>query len=138
MTGWPRCQDPALAHAERRLACGGRLVGSCPKCRTELPAGANLCIKCGESRVSRPTVGAPLPSPEACTSEHLAEKILSSREAIEGERTQATVLLAGLKGSMDLRADRDPEGTRRLLATVLEHVTEPAHPYKAHGQLCDV
>ena len=40
---------------------------------------------------------------------YLAEKILTSRHALEGERKQVTVLFADLKGSMELLADRDPE-----------------------------
>ena len=40
---------------------------------------------------------------------HLAEKILVSRSALEGERKQVTVLVADIKGSMELLADRDPE-----------------------------
>ena len=43
---------------------------------------------------------------------YLAEKILTSRSALEGERKQVTVLFADLKGSMELLADRDPEEAR--------------------------
>src|SRR5882724_2762431 len=43
------------------------------------------------------------------TPSYLAEKILTSRSALEGERKQVTVLFADLKGSMELLADRDPE-----------------------------
>ena len=43
---------------------------------------------------------------------HLAEKILTSRSALEGERKQVTVLFADLKGSLELLADRDPEEAR--------------------------
>jgi hypothetical protein len=47
--------------------------------------------------------------PLAYTPPYLAEKILTSRSALEGERKQVTVLFADLKGSMELLADRDPE-----------------------------
>ena len=47
--------------------------------------------------------------------QHLAEKILTSKAALEGERKQVTVLFADLKGSMELLADRDPEEARKLL-----------------------
>src|SRR5215831_10091853 len=46
--------------------------------------------------------------------QHLAEKILTSRSALEGERKQVTVLFADLKGSMELLAERDPEEARQL------------------------
>ena len=48
------------------------------------------------------------PEPIAYTPAYLAEKILTSRSALEGERKQVTVLFADLKGSMELLADRDP------------------------------
>ncbi len=54
-------------------------------------------------------------SPEAYTPKHLAEKILTSKNALEGERKQVTVLFADIKGSMELLADRDPEEARKLL-----------------------
>jgi class 3 adenylate cyclase len=47
------------------------------------------------------------PSPESYTPKHLAEKILTSKAALEGERKQVTVLFADLKGSVELLADRD-------------------------------
>src|SRR5262249_46556721 len=69
-------------------------------------------------------------SPEAYTPTHLAEKILTSRSALEGERKHVTVLFADLKGSMELLADRDPEEARRLLDPVLERRMEAVHHYE--------
>src|SRR5499427_2726413 len=68
--------------------------------------------------------------PLAYTPAHLVEKILNSREAIEGERKQVTVLFADLKGSMELIGDRDPEEARRLLDPVLERMMEAVHRYE--------
>jgi class 3 adenylate cyclase len=56
--------------------------------------------------------GEPVRAPRAYTPAHLAEKILLSKAALEGERKQVTVLFADLKGSMELLADRDPEEAR--------------------------
>jgi hypothetical protein len=52
-------------------------------------------------------------SPTQYTPAHLAQRILTSRSALEGERKQVTVLFADLKGSMELLADRDPEEARK-------------------------
>ena len=70
------------------------------------------------------------PAPETYTPKHLAEKILVSRTALEGERKQVTVLFADLKGSMELLADRDPEEARKLLDPVLERMMEAVHRYE--------
>jgi len=69
-------------------------------------------------------------SPESYTPKHLAEKILTSKTALEGERKQVTVLFADLKGSMELLADRDPEEARKLLDPVLERMMEAVHRYE--------
>jgi class 3 adenylate cyclase/tetratricopeptide (TPR) repeat protein len=70
------------------------------------------------------------PSPDAYTPKHLAEKILTSKSALEGERKQVTVLFADLKGSMELLADRDPEEARKLLDPVLDRMVEAVHRYE--------
>jgi class 3 adenylate cyclase/tetratricopeptide (TPR) repeat protein len=61
---------------------------------------------------------------------HLAERILSSKAALEGERKQVTILFADLKGSMELLADRDPEEARRILDPVLERMMDAVHRYE--------
>ena len=72
----------------------------------------------------------PVRAPHAYTPPHLAEKILTSRSALEGERKQVTVLFADLKGSMELLADRDPEEARQLLDPVLERMMAAVHRYE--------
>ena len=72
--------------------------------------------------------------PLAYTPPYLAEKILTSRSALEGERKQVTVLFADLKGSMELLADRDPEEARHLLDPVLGADDGRGAPLRRHGQ----
>src|SRR5262249_4920990 len=69
-------------------------------------------------------------APQAYMPPHLAEKILTSKAALEGERKQVTVLFADLKGSMELLADRDPEEARQLLDPVLERMMAAVHRYE--------
>ncbi|MGH8058569.1 MAG: adenylate/guanylate cyclase domain-containing protein, partial [Candidatus Entotheonellia bacterium] len=68
--------------------------------------------------------------PLVYTPAYLAEKILTSRRALEGERKQVTVLFADLKGSMELLAERDPVEARRLLDPVLEQMMAAVHRYE--------
>jgi class 3 adenylate cyclase/tetratricopeptide (TPR) repeat protein len=69
-------------------------------------------------------------SPQSYTPRYLAEKILTSRHALEGERKQVTVLFADIKGSLELLGDRDPEEARKLLDPVLERMMEAVHRYE--------
>src|SRR4029450_10953389 len=64
------------------------------------------------------------------TPPYLAEKILTSRAALEGERKQVTVLFADLKGSMELLAERNPEEAQPLLDPVLDHMMAAVHQYE--------
>src|SRR5438093_1112229 len=73
---------------------------------------------------------APTPAPLTYTPPYLAEKILTSKSALAGERKQVTVLFADLKGSMELLADRDPEEARQLLDPVLERMMAAVHRYE--------
>ena len=123
----PRCQHENPPPAKFCLECGSRLAPTCAQCGTVLPAGAKFCLECGKPLDSSP---GPSPAPPVYTPRHLAEKILTSRSALEGERKQVTVLFADLKGSMELLADRDAEEARKLLDPVLEHMMEAVHRYE--------
>jgi hypothetical protein len=76
------------------------------------------------------TAGIPPPSPLAYTPPYLAEKILTSRSALEGERKQVTVLFADLKGSTELIRDLDPEAAQRLLDPALQRMMDAVHRYE--------
>ena len=125
----PRCQQDNPAHARFCLGCGCRLALACGSCGAELPGTARFCLQCGQA-VATFTVGTRSSGPETYTPKHLAEKILTSRGALEGERKQVTVLFADLKGSMELLADRDPEEARKIIDPVLELMMEAVHRYE--------
>src|SRR4030095_14806506 len=111
--------------------CGSRLEVVCPNCGGATRLGAKFCNKCGqrlpESETATLTAAQKFGSVQAYTPKHLAEKILSSKHSLEGERKQVTVLFADLKGSMELLAERDPEDARKLLDPILEHMIEAVH-----------
>jgi class 3 adenylate cyclase len=86
------------------------------------PSGHKFCGQCATPLATR------FAAPESYTPKHLAEKILTSKSALEGERKQVTVLFADLKGSMELLADRDPEKARNPLDPVLERMMEAVSP----------
>jgi len=126
----PRCQTENPAQAKFCVGCAAPLAARCANCDTQLPAAAKFCPECARP-VSGATAGqSRFAAPESYTPKHLAEKILTSKAALEGERKQVTVLFADLKGSMELLADRDPEEARKLLDPVLERMMEAVHRYE--------
>src|SRR5262249_7712420 len=124
----PRCQHENRPGAKFCEECASPLARSCSNCGSQLSATAKFCPEC-----AHPVAGAEpearFTSPESYTPKHLAEKILTSKSALEGERKQVTVLFADLKGSMELLADRDPEEARKILDPVLEHMMDAVHRY---------
>src|SRR6266542_2578432 len=125
----PRCQQENPTEAHFCMKCGTGLNPVCAKCNAELPPDAAFCFACGQPLSAAP--GRPrVTSPDTYTPKHLAEKILASKTALEGERKQVTVLFADLKGSMELIAERDPEEARKLLDPVLERLMEAVHRYE--------
>jgi class 3 adenylate cyclase/tetratricopeptide (TPR) repeat protein len=125
----PRCQQENPPQAKFCLECATPLALRCSNCGTQLPAGAKFCFECA-TPISSPGSPPRFASPETYTPKHLAEKILTSKAALEGERKQVTVLFADLKGSMELLVDRDPEEARRILDPVLECMMEAVHRYE--------
>jgi predicted ATPase/class 3 adenylate cyclase len=129
-----RCQHENPADATFCDECGTRLEAACSACGTANRAGAKFCRRCGQTLAhaigSAQPIAPRFTSPETYTPKHLAEKILTSKAALEGERKQVTVLFADLKGSMELLADRDPEEARKILDPVLERMMEAVHRYE--------
>ncbi len=111
--------------------CGEKLELICPGCSAQLPPDRLFCGECGRDlRTPRKKPPGGYSAPQSYTPKHLAERILTSKSALEGERKQVTVLFADLKGSMELLADRDPEDARKILDQVLEHMMEAVHRYE--------
>jgi Double zinc ribbon/Adenylate and Guanylate cyclase catalytic domain len=110
--------------------CAAPLARACPNCGSQVSTAAKFCPECAHPIAPQVPAVAPFTSPKNYTPKHLAEKIITSKSAIEGERKQVTVLFADLKGSMELLADRDPEEARKLLDPVLEVMMEAVHRYE--------
>jgi class 3 adenylate cyclase/tetratricopeptide (TPR) repeat protein len=80
--------------------------------------------------------GTPARTPLSYTPPYLAEKIFTSRSALEGERKQVTVLFADLKGNTELIRDLDPEVAQTLLDTALQCMMDAVHRFE--GTVNDV
>ena len=85
-----------------------------------LPVSAPAAV-----RARPPDVG-----PRTYTPAHLAEKILTARPALEGERKQVTVLFADLKDSTELIRGLDPEAAQQLLDPALHRMMDAVHRFE--------
>ena len=125
----PQCRQDNPAGAKFCNGCGSRLELVCADCGHPNVPGSRFCNECGKPITASPARAAPT-SPESYTPRYLAERILTSRHVLEGERKQVTVLFADVKGSLELLSDRDPEEARKLLDPVLERMMEAVHRYE--------
>src|SRR5262249_20370931 len=103
------CTAENPEHAKFCLECGAQLGRRCAACGAELPGSAKFCLECGKPRASASKPGLPPPDPRSYTPKHLAEKILTSRSAVEGERRQVTVC----SWTSENRRSSPPSSTRR-------------------------
>src|SRR5437868_8089940 len=96
----PQCQFENRESVRFCEECGAKLEQVCPACGAAVPPGRKFCGECGASLTGAPGPAAPPPatapasrfaSPETYTPQHLAERIIASRGALEGERKQVTV-----------------------------------------------
>jgi len=128
----PRCEHENEVGAKFCEECAAPLARTCTNCGRALSPRAKFCPECAHPTGSGPDARTTprFTSPEGYTPRHLAEKILTSKSGLEGERKQVTVVFADLKGSMELLADRDPEDARTMLDAVLERMMEAVHRYE--------
>src|SRR5882724_12783260 len=124
----PRCQHSNPPGARFCEECATPLARTCSNCGAPLSVTAKFCHACAHPVVTG--ISGQSRSPESYIPKHLAERILISRSAIEGERKQVTVLFADLKGSMELIRDLDPEAAQHLLDPALQRMMEAVHRYE--------
>src|ERR1700745_2870692 len=98
----PQCSVENRETARFCSECGARIQRVCT-CGATLEPTSKFCDSCGTSVSSLKVPG--FGSPDTYTPTHLADRILTSKIALEGERKHVTVLFAYLKGSMALIAD---------------------------------
>jgi class 3 adenylate cyclase len=109
--------------------CGAPLKHKCSRCGFENAPGIKFCGECGKPLGGSAKPGR-LPDPRSYTPKHLAEKILTSRSALEGERKQVTVLFADVKGSMDLAEQVDAEEWHRIMDRFFAILSEGVHRFE--------
>ncbi len=119
-----------------------RLQSLCPACQTVNPPTNKFCSECGQRLAG--TAPAPAPaaaaapappparfaSPEAYTPKHLAEKILTSKSAIEGERKIVTVMFSDVSGFTAMSERLDPEDVHGIMDRAFEVILSAVHRYE--------
>src|SRR5438093_12049640 len=126
----PQCRQENPAGARFCLQCGRSLRADFPACGQPLLEGATFCVQCGTAVVRSTATVVGAPAPASYTPRHLAEKILASRSAIEGERKPVTVLFCDMVSSTALAEQLGPEGLHSLFSRFFETALAEIHRYE--------
>jgi class 3 adenylate cyclase/predicted ATPase len=127
----PKCQFENREGARFCGECGHELELICPECGTNNRAENKFCDTCGYNLRKPEVVSAvDYSKPQSYTPKFLADKILTARSALEGERKQVTVLLADIKDSTELIKDLDPEAAQQLLDPAIHIMMDAVHRFE--------
>ncbi|MBI3029847.1 MAG: AAA family ATPase [Candidatus Rokubacteria bacterium] len=124
----PRCQAQNREGARFCEECGARLTLTCSRCGADVAADKKFCGACGASFPAQPPER--FTSPQAYTPKHLAEKILTSKSALEGERKQVTILFVDVSGFTSLSERLDPEEVHGFMTRAFELMLAEVHRYE--------
>src|SRR5574341_2256970 len=134
----PQCQFENRDGIRFCEECGAKLEQICPACGSAVAPGRKFCGNCGQSLTVAvsPPVAPPAPlapkfaSPQAYTPQHLAEKILTSKSAMEGDRKNVPVMFADVSGFTAMSERLDPEEVHAIMDRAFEVILDAVHHYE--------
>jgi hypothetical protein len=108
--------------------CEAPLGRKCARCGADLRPVARFCDGCAAPVTGPAQSGSK--DPRSYTPKHLAEKILTTRSALEGERKPVTILFADVKGSTELASELDPEEWHGIMDRFFQILAEGVHRFE--------
>ncbi|MGM0451709.1 MAG: adenylate/guanylate cyclase domain-containing protein [Thermodesulfobacteriota bacterium] len=125
----PKCQSENREGVKFCEECGAKFEIECPKCNAGIPAGKKFCGECGHNL--HESAAFPFYSkPHSYTPKHLADKILTSRSALEGERKLVTVLFADVADYTVMSEKLDPEEVHEIMDGCFRILMDEIHRYE--------
>ena len=122
-------------------ACGIRLPAARWACEHASPSGQRFCGECGAPLADAlEPVGGGEPAAASArvrditvyTPKHLAEKILRSRSAVQGERKQVTIMFSDVSGFTAMSERLDPEEVHAIMDRAFQVIIEAVHRYEGN------
>ncbi len=127
----PKCRFENREGVKFCEGCGAKLELICPECRTAVPLDRSFCGECGyDLRQSKEAPRIDYDQPRSYTPKFLAEKILTSRSAMEGERKLVTVLFADVAGFTPMSERLDPEDVHEIMDGCFRILMDEIHRYE--------
>ena len=123
--------------------CGTQIAVACSRCGFSVPMGKKFCGQCGhklsdtaiikaDDGMGQGTQGPDIDfnRPDSYTPKFMAEKILTTRSSIEGERKLVTVFFCDVTGFTSLSEQLDPETVHEIMDGCFKILMEEIHTYE--------
>jgi class 3 adenylate cyclase/tetratricopeptide (TPR) repeat protein len=126
-----QCQIDNPENAKFCNECGRKLELVCTNCNKANPPGSKFCNACGQNLngLRRPPA-LDYTKPQSYTPKYLADKILTSRSSIEGERKLVTVLFADVANYTSMAEKLDPEEVHQIMNSCFKILMDEIHKYE--------
>jgi class 3 adenylate cyclase/tetratricopeptide (TPR) repeat protein len=127
----PECRFDNRAGVKFCEECGAKLDFECPRCKAKIPPDRKFCGECGHrlsESLEAPAVD--FSEPQSYTPKFLADKILTSRSSIEGERKLVTVFFADVANYTALSEKLDPEEVHQIMDGCFKILMDEIHRYE--------
>jgi len=124
-----KCQFKNREAAKFCLECGDKLEHTCPACKKAIPLGSKFCDECGHN-LQKPETPPDYTKPQSYTPKFLADKILTTRSSIKGERKLVTVLFADVVGFTSISERLDPEEVHQIMDGCFNILIDEIHRFE--------
>ncbi|MCJ7685548.1 MAG: AAA family ATPase, partial [Desulfobacteraceae bacterium] len=126
-----KCQCENREEAKFCGECGHKFEVKCPECGTNNRAGNRFCDECGHDlRKPKEAPSVDYSEPQSYTPKHLADKILTTRSSIEGERKLVTVFFADVANYTSVSEKLDPEEVHEIMDGAFKILMDEIHKYE--------
>ena len=126
----PKCNFDNPEQMQFCGKCGAKLENICPQCKSSNPSEFNFCGKCGHAlREPEEAPAMDYSEPQTYTPKHLADKILTTRSSIEGERKLVTVLFADVANFTSISEKLDPEEIHSIMDGCFRILMDEIHRF---------
>lgn len=128
-----KCHCENREDAKFCKGCGQKLELSCPFCGHPLQSEDRFCDECGENlRKTTEAKSTDYLTPKSYTPKFLAEKILTSRSTMEGERKLVTVLFADVANFTALSEKMEPEEIHEIMDGCFKILADAIHKHEGN------
>lgn len=127
----PECRIENPDDAKFCIECASPMEFRCPNCGAITPAKGKFCKECA-FELRKPKESPPInySEPQSYTPKFLADKILTTRSTVEGEKKHVTVLFADVANYTSIAEKLDPEDVHQMMDGCFRILMDEIHGHE--------